>query len=63
MTDANSEGFPIYDERITENDRCVIIATPGENLKVVKSLSKVSKMKELCETFTKQFSFLKISFL
>ena len=24
MTDANSEGFPICDERITENDRCVI---------------------------------------
>ena len=23
-TDANSEGFPICDERITENDRCVI---------------------------------------
>ena len=23
MTDANSEGFPICDERITENDRCV----------------------------------------
>ena len=24
MTDANSEGFPICDERITENERCVI---------------------------------------
>ena len=24
MTDANSEGFPTCDERITENDRCVI---------------------------------------
>ena len=24
MTDANSERFPICDERITENDRCVI---------------------------------------
>ena len=24
MTDANSEGFPICDERITENDQCVI---------------------------------------
>ena len=24
MTDANSEGFPICDERNTENDRCVI---------------------------------------
>ena len=24
MTDANSEGFPICDERITENDRSVI---------------------------------------
>ena len=24
MTDANSEGFPICNERITENDRCVI---------------------------------------
>ena len=24
MTDANSEKFPICDERITENDRCVI---------------------------------------
>ena len=24
MPDANSEGFPICDERITENDRCVI---------------------------------------
>ena len=22
MTDANSEGFPISDERITKNDRC-----------------------------------------
>ena len=24
MTDANYEGFPICDDRITENDRCVI---------------------------------------
>ena len=24
MTDANCEGFPICDDRITENDRCVI---------------------------------------
>ena len=24
MTNANSEGFPVCDERITENDRCVI---------------------------------------
>ena len=24
MTDANREGFPICDDRITENDRCVI---------------------------------------
>ena len=24
MTGANSEGFPICNERITENDRCVI---------------------------------------
>ena len=24
MTDANCEGFPIRDDRITENDRCVI---------------------------------------
>ena len=24
MTDANCEGFPIHDDRITENDRCVI---------------------------------------
>ena len=24
MTDANCEGFPIWDHRITENDRCVI---------------------------------------
>ena len=23
MTDANCEGFPICDDRITENDRCV----------------------------------------
>ena len=25
MTDANCEGFPIRDERITENDRCVSV--------------------------------------
>ena len=24
MTDANCEGFPLCDDRITENDRCVI---------------------------------------
>ena len=24
MTDANCEGFPICDDRITENDRCVV---------------------------------------
>ena len=39
MTDANSEGFPLCDERITENDRCVIkiIGIHWENK--VKSIS------------------------